>query len=427
MAARIFLVDDDVDLRNSLLEVFQTRDLSAKIFSSGEQLLEVLEPEWNGVVLSDVRMPWMDGFELLEKVKRKAPHVPFVMITGYGDVKAAIRAIRAGAFDYLEKTSHPEHLISVVVRALEMRDLQIQNWRLSRRFVAGENVRSRLLGKSDAIRECRRQILRVSLLPIDVLFHGESGTGKELAARCLHSHSNAGGDFVVVSCGAERGHGFYEHLFARHSGDASPVEQAENGVLYLENIDALKPAGQLDLASFIDLDDRPRVIASVRGSPGELTRSGQLLDELYFRLNVGEIHMAPLRDRGGDKFLLVEFFLREAASQYRRAAPSLSPEILDGFESYDWPGNVRELRNLAERLVIGLPVEFNSSQQKEMELPMGGYDAAMQNFEKSLLVNALRRTYGRRGEAAAFLGIPRKRLYLRMRAVGLSGGFAPGP
>lgn len=425
MVSSIFLVDDDADLRNSLLETFQAKGLSLKSFSSGEHLLDILEPEWNGVVLSDVRMPGMDGFELLERVKLKAPQVPFVMITGYGDVKAAIKAIRAGAFDYLEKTTHPEHLISVVMRALEMRNLQIQNWWLSRRFVAGEDVQSRLLGKSAAIRECRNQILRVSLLPIDVLFHGESGTGKELAARCLHSHSNASGDFVVVSCGAERRHGFYEHLFARKSGNGSLVEQAKDGVLYLENIDTLRPSAQLDLASFIDLEDRPRVIASFRGSPSDLTRSGQLLEDLYFRLNVGEIHMPPLRERGGDKFLLVEWFIREAASQYRRTAPSLSPEILDGFESYEWPGNVRELRNLAERLVIGLPVEFNGSQQRERELPVGGYDSAMQDFEKGLLVGALRHTGGRRGEAAAFLGIPRKRLYLRMKAVGLSGVYSP--
>ena len=172
MEARIFLVDDDVDLRRSLLEVFHAEGLSSRMFSRGEQLLKALEPEWDGVVLSDVRMPGMDGFQLLEGVKQKTPCVPFIMITGYGDVKAAIRAIRAGAFDYLEKTSHPEYLISVVTRALEMRSLQIENWRLSRRFVAGDDVRSRLLGKSDAIRECRRQILRVSMLPIDVLFYG---------------------------------------------------------------------------------------------------------------------------------------------------------------------------------------------------------------------------------------------------------------
>ena len=420
MTARVFLVDDDVDLRRSLLEIFEMRDLPSRMFSSGEQLLDVIEPDWNGVVLSDVRMPGMNGFELLEKVKEKAPHVPFVMITGYGDVKAAIRAIRAGAFDYLEKTSHPEYLISVVARALEMRELQIQNWRLSRRFAAGEDVRSRVLGKSAAIRECRRQILRVSMLSIDVLFYGESGTGKELAARCLHSHSGTNGDFVVVSCGAERRHGFYEHLFAHQNEIPSPVERASNGVLYLENVDALMPAAQLDLASFIDLEDRPRVVASVRDSPGELIKRGQLLDELYFRINVGEIRIPPLRERGKDKFLLVEFFVREAASRYRRTAPSLSPNVLDGFESYDWPGNVRELRNLAERIVIGLPVRFSSAHAKQRELLVGGYDTTMQEFERDLLVNALRHTGGRKGDAAAFLGIPRKRLYLRMKALGLS-------
>lgn len=414
---QIYLVDDDADLREAMMETFEMEGISAQAFANAPDLLNELDPEWEGVVLSDIRMPGMDGFELLKEINRLCPDIPVVMITGHGDIASAIASMKEGAFDYIEKPADPRYLISVLHRALKLRQLQIENQRLKSRMARGGDIRARLLGRSKVMRACRSQIINVAPLNVDVLLVGESGTGKELTARCLHDHSTAKGDFAGAGCSELNVENFDQKMFSDRPSHFGAALQAHKGTLFLDRIDKLNPNLQNRMLQLIKAQKLPRIIASTCENPADLVASGRLRSDLYYHLNVAEIHLPSLRERGNDIFFLLEYFIRDAASRYRRKLPLVTAEQLRPFKTHPWPGNVRELRNMAERLVIGLNVNF-APQTPEEQLTKS-YDMAMQVYERELLQAALLQSEGRRGAAAARLMIPRKRLYLRMRALGL--------
>ena len=404
----VYLVDDDADLREAMMETFAMEGIPAKAFSSAADMLEELDPEWGGVILTDIRMPEMTGFDLLKAVRALSTEIPVIMITGHGDIASAIAAMKGGAFDYVEKPAAPEFLISVLRRALKLRQLQLENRRLRTRMARGGDIRARLLGRSKVMRTCRSEILNVAPLAVNLLIYGESGTGKELAARCLHDQSGAKGEFAPLSCAELTPENFDRKILEQGDG-------VSQGTLCLDGIGELAPPLQMRLVDLIHTDKLPRLIAT---APDASQAAESLRPDLYYRLNVAEITLPPLRDRGNDVFVLLEYFIRDAASRFKRRLPAITAEDLKPFKSYHWPGNVRELRNMAERLVIGLKVQFPTLGTGEVA-PAASYDEAMQSFERTLLQAALVQSGGHKGEAAAALMIPRKRLYLRMRAVGL--------
>ena len=421
---KVFVVDDDTDLLPAMVEVIEAAGLPARGFSRGRAMLAELDPEWDGVILSDMRMPELSGLELLAEARAMAPGVPFVLITAHGDVRSAVQAIQRGAFDFLEKPALPEYLLAVIRRALETRRLLLENRRLKERIARGTDLRARLLGRSTAMRNCRRELAAVAPLEVDVLLHGEPGTGKQLAARALHDFSGLDGDFVEVDAGALTEANFTALMLGEGGDSPGAIPLARGGTLYLERANLLAAPLQHRLLALMEARATGvpfRVIASAHGSISDLRRAGVMSDDLYYRLSLAEVELPPLRDRENDIYLLLAQFLREAAQRHNRRFPDLSPQELRPYRSYHWPGNLRELRNVAEKLVIGLKVTLQPPSRGSAGGAADdlGYDAAMREFESSLLRAALQKTGGRKAEAAEALSIPRKRLYLRLRACGM--------
>ncbi|KAE9625909.1 sigma-54-dependent transcriptional regulator [Parasedimentitalea maritima] len=413
----VYIVDDDDDLREAVLDTLEDAGLPATGFCSANLALPQLNPEWPGVVVSDIRMPGMGGMEFLHAARDQYPEVPFVVITGHGDVQTAINAMKAGAFDFLEKPTRPEYLVDVVRRALEMRRLQIENSNLKSIVADGGALKTRFIGRSKVMRALRKEILAVAPLKVDVLLLGETGTGKELAAQCIHDLSpSAETQFQTVNCGTLTEEKWLTEIEARLAG-------ADGGVLFLDELEALPEPLQLRLLALIEVRgiDGPRIIASLQTDPSQLIADGRLRADLFYRINVAQISLPPLTERENDLFVLLEFFIRDAVARHRLKLPEITQEMLNPLRVHTWPGNVRELRNAAEKMVIGLPLSLTPG-TSDAKAPFGqdeSYDDAIARFEKALLRHALMQAGGRKGQAAESLGIPRKRLYLRLKTLGL--------
>lgn len=426
----VLLVEDDRDLSQALTEILEQASYCVRPVMRAEAALELVHADWPGVILSDLRMPGLSGLDLLDCVKEKAPEVPFIMITGHGDVASAVRAMRAGAHDFLEKPCEPQILLDVLKRASEMRRLQLENHQLRQSLARRPDLRSRLIGSSSVMQELRRKTEVLAGLSVDLLLVGETGTGKELLARCLHDLSDRRErPFVAVNCGALTEATIDRELFGVAGQEAGRLSTAQGGTLFLDELESLDESLQARLLRVLEsrevtpLGGATRhlqfaVLGSLKSNPEELLAAGRLRSDLYHRFNGGAIHLPPLRKREGDALELLEHFLSEAAARHDLPRPEVDPELRRQLGYYHWPGNVRELRNVAERLVIGLDVRF--TQEEEAALVTEGYDSAMERFEARLLQAALLQTGGRKSEAAALLGIPRKRLYLRLRHCGLA-------
>ena len=415
MGHEVYVVDDDPDFRSATLELLQGAGFSTRGFAAGAELLPVLEPEFEGIVLSDLRMAGMSGLEVLAVVRKSAPSVPFVLITAHGDIRAAVSAIQGGAFDFLEKSAPPELLIATVRRAVGARRLILENQRLKARIARGTDIRARILGRSETVKTLRREIDAVTGHNVDVLLVGETGTEKDQIARVIHDFSGAAGEFIALSGGMLTEANFDETFLGDGAGRPGMLELAAQGTLFIDRLSTIGEALQHRLIAILARrtpERACRVITAV--SPDEVVG---LPTDVIFRLNLAEIEVPPLRDRGDDFFFLFEHFLREAVGRHKRPFPEIPVAEIRRLRSHAWPGNLRELRGVAERLVIGLRVTLRADAETETEAL--SYDAAMREFETSLLLNALRRTGGRKVEAADSLGMPRKRLYLRMRACGL--------
>ncbi|MFK7848913.1 MAG: sigma-54-dependent transcriptional regulator [Rhodothermales bacterium] len=407
----IYLVEDDIDFSEATKELLDCEGLTTRVFNRGVDMLAELDPEWAGVILSDVKMPKMDGFELLHASQDIAPEVPFVMMTGHGDIPMALAAVEAGAYGFLEKPIRPEYLLSQIHRALSSRKLFLENQKLRRRVARFADMGVYLLGTSRVMKYCRKELLDVAPLPLPVLIYGEGGTGKELAARTIHDFSDVDGEFVVVNCSIVTEPNFSKLL---------DLQGSLTNTLFFRALHTLPLSLQNILSDFLRQNSDIRVITSITGEPSNHLADGTLSEELYYLINVATIQMPALRNRDKDIYLLLESFMREAAERFGKKMRMLSAEQLHKFYKYKWPGNVRELRNSAERIIIGLPVELQSQNSVKDGYQNTSYEQAMYEFEKSLLEQTLVETGGHRGEAANLLSIPRKRLYLRLKSVGLT-------
>ena len=404
---QIYVVDDDQDFREATCEMLEEEGLHPRGFSEGSAMLDQLDPEWSGVIICDIRMAKMDGFEVLKAVRSAAPEVPFIMITGHAEIRLAIAAIKAGAYDFLEKPVQPDVLLSMLRRTLNARKLLLENKRLRRRIARQGSMAGQLTGRSGILRACRKALLDLAPLPITVTIQGETGTGKALAARMLHDFGQGSGGFHTINCATVTADGLRADLASIAPG---------TDTLFVRGFHKLEVKAQTHLAEFLRRQDRPRAILSCTGSLSD--QQTTLSDELLYLVNVATVEMPPLRARGRDVYILLEAFLREAAERYGKRLPNVTKEMLVPLGKHDWPGNVRELRNVAERMIIGLRLNLQV-QKRGDSAPHPSYDEAMLTFERSLLEQALRETDGRKGAAAENLAIPRKRLYLRMKAVGL--------
>ncbi|MFS2012327.1 sigma-54-dependent transcriptional regulator [Azospirillum sp. CT11-132] len=439
----VLLIDDDPEVLDSSRQTLELEGLAVLAVTEAEAALARLGASWPGIVVTDVRMPGMDGFALLDRIRAVDPEVPVVLITGHGDIAMAIRAVREGAYDFIEKPAEPGHLVEVVRRALDHRALVLENRRLRAQLADGD-LEGRIIGRSPAIERLRAAVANLADAEVDVLLFGETGTGKELVARSLHEAGRRRtGNFVALNCGAMPDSIIESELFGHEPGAFTgaqgrrigKLEFAAGGTLFLDEIESMPMHLQVKLLRV--LQERAieriganrtipldlRVIAATKVDLLKLSAEGRFREDLYYRLNVVTVPLPPLRERREDVPLLFRHFLDAAATRSRRTAPPLDAATLGRLAAHAWPGNVRELRNVAERVALGLGDGLTPASSA---LPAAGTAEIepladqINRIEKQLIEDALARCGGRVGETAERLAITRKTLYLKMRHHGLS-------
>ncbi|RRJ84071.1 sigma-54-dependent transcriptional regulator [Aestuariirhabdus litorea] len=435
----VIFVDDEHHIRVTVQQTLELEDYSVRCFGSGGEVLDELGIDWPGVIVSDINMPGMDGIELMKRIREIDPDLPVILVTGHGDISMAVAAIRDGAYDFIEKPFASELLVDVVKRALEKRNLTLENRNLRREIEAQSAPGPRILGNTQSIRNMRRIIHQVLNAPTDILINGETGTGKELVARYLHEHSvRREKNFVAINCGAVPENLIESELFGHEAGaftgaDKSRVgkfEYANGGTLFLDEIESMPMAVQVKLLRVIEermverlgsnelipLDIR--IVAATKVDLKELSDEGNFRSDLFYRLNIVTIDIPALRDRLEDLPLLFEHFALIASARYQQEIIPLPGERMQQLLQHDWPGNVRELRNLAERYVLlGDEANLVLTEQGQCDELQSRRTLSerVDQFERSLIHEALQRNRGSIKETMVSLGLARKTLYDKMK------------
>jgi two-component system, NtrC family, C4-dicarboxylate transport response regulator DctD len=427
----IRFVDDDAKLREVNIESLALEGLAARPFAGAEEALADIDPDFAGIFISDIRMPRIDGLELLARVRAVDPEIPVILITGHADVPMALGALRDGAFDFLTKPFSADHLLSSARRALDGRRLVLENRRLREAAIVAEDSLP-LIGETPVMRQLRQIILEVAQADFDVLIEGETGTGKELVALMLHrGGARRGKPFVAVNCGALP-EAFAEGELFGTTDARGPrtgrIESANRGTLFLDEIDSMGLPVQVKLLRV--LEEREvvspgaeaprsldmRVIAAAKHDLGQAVLDGSFRDDLYYRLNVIRLRLPPLRERRADVPLLFAHFLAIAAQKLRRPPPPIDARTRAHLVEHDWPGNVRELRNFAHRCALGMAdMPLTDPTVAAPPLP----DRVAQ-FEATVIRDTLASVGGNIAEATELLGIPRKTLYDKLTRHGIS-------
>ncbi|MDG9922264.1 MULTISPECIES: sigma-54 dependent transcriptional regulator [unclassified Pseudomonas] len=437
-ALTVLIVEDDPHVLLGCQQALQLEDIASEGVGSAEEALARIDGDFAGIVVSDIRLPGIDGLQLLAELKRRDPSLPVVLITGHGDIGMAVGAMRDGAYDFIEKPFSPERLVEVVRRALEQRGLAREVSALRRQLAGRQALEQRIIGRSPAMQQLRELIANVADTGANVLIEGETGTGKELVARCLHDFSRRQAkEFVALNCGGLPESLFESEIFG-HEANAftgagkrriGKIEHADGGSLFLDEIESMPLALQIKLLRVLQEhslerlgSNQPisvdcRVIAATKADLAELGQRGEFRSDLYYRLNVVTLELPPLRDRREDILLLFEHFLQLAALRFDRALPELDRRTAATLQAHDWPGNVRELRNVAERFALGLPVFKKSDAAPDGSGP--GFAEAVEAFERNLLGAALERHAGNLSQAALDLGMAKTTLFDKVKKYGL--------
>ncbi|APU32263.1 Fis family transcriptional regulator [Ectopseudomonas alcaliphila JAB1] len=433
----VLIVEDDPHVLLGCQQALALEDIPSIGVSSAEEALAQVDADFAGIVVSDIRLPGLDGLALLTRLKQRDASLPVVLITGHGDIGMAVSAMRDGAYDFVEKPFSPERLVDVARRALEQRSLAREVSALRRQLAGRQALEQRIIGRSPAMQQLRELIANVADTNANVLIEGETGTGKELIARCLHDFSRRQHkQFVALNCGGLPESLFESEIFG-HEAHAftgagkrriGKIEHADGGSLFLDEIESMPINLQIKLLRVLQEHSLERlgsnqsitvdcrVIAATKADLGELGKRGEFRSDLYYRLNVVTLELPPLRERREDIALLFEHFLQLAALRFDRGVPELDRHTLAALTAHDWPGNVRELRNVAERFALGLPVFKKSGQTDSNAL---GFNEAVEAFERNLLGAALERHAGNLSQAAQALGLAKTTLFDKVKKYGL--------
>ena len=455
MALRnVLVVDDDASMRHLVSVILRDHGFEARAVASGEDALKELDARDYDLVLTDVRMPGMDGLALLREVQRRDPELMVVVMSAYGTHDTAIAAMKAGAYDYVSKPFRPDEVVLVLRKAEERERLARENRRL-RAALAEEYRPDRIVGSSPSLQEVLRQVRKVAPQKTTVLVEGESGTGKELVARALHELSpRASLPFVAVNCGAIPSELIESELFGHVKGaftDATRdrkglAAEADGGTLFLDEVGELPLSLQVKLLRFLQEEEvRPvgsertrrvdvRVVAATARDLGAAVAQGRFREDLYYRLNVVALRLPPLRERPEDVAALAAHFL----ARFARLRPelgqlALSPETLEALCAHRWPGNVRELEHVVERAVVlaeGSLIREEDLPDAIREAARGAPPAAASDgalsikrgtraLEAQLIAAALERTGGNRTRAAELLELSYRALLYKIKEYGL--------
>ncbi|WP_295168107.1 sigma-54 dependent transcriptional regulator [uncultured Brevundimonas sp.] len=429
----VALIEDDADFRHALVERLTLEGYDVRAFPGAEPALRVIDADFPGVVITDLRMPGLDGRQLLSRLQALDATLPIIMITGHGDITDAVAAMKDGAYDFVAKPFPFERLQDSLNRALEKRGLVLENRRLLA-MASDSGQELPLAGSSRAITALRATIAQIADARMDVLIEGETGTGKEAVARALHNGGRRRlAPFVAVNCGALPDGLIESELFGHELGAfagalrrrVGHVERAHNGSLFLDEVESMPLAVQVKILRVLEEREvhpiganEPRaldlrVLASSKIDLGEAARAGAFREDLYYRLNVVRLRVPPLRERREDIPLLFAHFLRRAADRHGVDIPSMSDSVRRLLVEADWPGNIRELAHFAERVALSLDDNTRASDDG-LSLP-----DRVNRFEGELLRDALQSHRGDISAVLAEMQVPRKTLYDKLQRHGL--------
>ncbi len=439
--ARIFVVDDDTSSRDLLSRILTSAGHRVTALSDGREALErlAIEGESPDLVVSDIRMGEVDGLQLTDALRRRAPDTPVILVTAFGNIDGAVDAIRRGAFDYISKPYDVDAIKVVVARAVEQRRLALEN-RALRRDLRDKYRLENVVGRSEAVLQVYKTAARVAATNATVLIQGESGTGKELVARAIHGASpRASRPFVAVDCGAIAEGVLESELFGHARGAFTGAqtarrglfEEADQGTLFLDEIGdigtnlqsrllrALQEGTIRRVGSNETVPVDVRVVAASNKDLAQAVKEGHFREDLFYRLNVVTIQIPPLRERREDIQLLAEHF---AAKHGRAEGAAVSPAARDLLVAHDWPGNVRELENVVARALAlnpsgvilpeDLPEQLRGARPAvEQEGVVVQDRPTLAELERRYAAQVLQETGGNKTRAAEILGIDRKTLY----------------
>jgi len=446
MSGYVLVIDDDADVLFGCEQALQMEGMETRGAGSADEALAQVRKSLPSMVVTDVRLPGRDGFAILNEVLTIDPDLPVVVITGHGDVALAVKAMKAGAYDFIEKPFAPEVLVEVARRGLEKRALTLEVRELRHQLSDRNRLEARIIGNSPGIVRLRRLIEDLADTSVSVLINGETGTGKELVARCLHeASSRRKGHFVAINCGGLPEGLAESELFGHEPGAFTGAskrrigkfEYASGGTLFLDEIETMPASLQVKLLRVLQErtlerlgSNTPirvdcRIIAATKADLGALSASGGFRADLYYRLNVASLLLPPLRERREDIPRLFAHFVERLAIDYGRSAPSPPPAKMQALVAYGWLGNVRELRNVADRCVLGIEMGFppfaEPLESQGIALP-----AAVDAFERAMIVEALSHSGGNLTLAAQALQVPKSTLHDKMKKHAVGVGCGPG-
>ncbi|OQP87423.1 Fis family transcriptional regulator [Rhizobium rhizosphaerae] len=420
---RILLVDDNPAFRAALADSFAIAGLEVELHEDGQSALASLSGTLPGVVVTDLRMPRLDGNDLFEAILARDRELPVILMTGHGDIAMAVAALKRGAFDFLAKPFMTDHLIASVRRALETRRLVVENRRLRQAALEAEQA-SPLLGQTPAMVQLRDMIQRIAHTDVNVLIEGETGTGKELIARLLHQGSpRRGRPFIRVDCAAVTEAMVDDTLFGTRLRRGQ-IAEAQRGTLFLDGAEAMSPLMQGRMLAIAENREMPspaggmvpvdvRIIAATKKplAGGEGTTGFR--EDLLYHLETVRVSVPPLRARRGDIALLFNVFLEDAARRHGLASVPMDAAIETCLLTGEWPGNVRELRNYATQVALGLAAKRPALSSRL------GLAEQMDAFEASVLTQALQNHGGDANAVAQALKLPRRSLYARLQRLNI--------
>lgn len=445
---KVIVVDDEKNVALGYKRNLHSIGCEVDIYDSAKKALSSLTPEWPGILVTDIIMPEMDGLTLMKKVQEMDPELPVVLVTGKGSISMAVQAIRDGAYDFIEKPFATESLQEVVKRALEKRQYVMEVRKLRAEIVAYEESETLIIGKSPAIERLRQVIRNVAASHADVLILGETGTGKDLVAKCLHQQSDRKEKpFVAINCGAIPETIIESELFGHEAGSFTGASQrrigkfefANSGTVFLDEIESMPLHLQVKLLRVlqerevermgsnktIPLDIR--IFAATKVDLRKTSARNEFREDLYYRLNVVQIFLPPLRERKEDIPLLFHHFVKQSCHRHNQSVPQIAKEVIEDLLSQAWEGNIRELKNETEKFILGLDFDWSiTNPASEVSSPsslsgekVGAYAQKMFDFEKELIKKELKCNKGNIKNILEALQIPRQTLRDKMKKHGL--------
>jgi DNA-binding NtrC family response regulator len=447
-AARIMLIDNEAGLCRMMEAVLRDQGYQVKAYTNPVQAVADFTDGTYDLVITDIKMPEMDGLEVLQHLRRRSPEIQVIMITAFATVEMSIQALRRGAYDMLTKPFEPDELIYRVKNALQHHALVEENRELKEELT-GKFHFDRIIGASAGLRDLLERVAKVAVRDTGVLITGESGTGKELIAQAIHHHSpRRDRKFIAVNCGALPENILESELFGYRKGAFTGatenrqglLEAADGGTLFLDEVGNLPHNVQKTLLRFLQEQEFRRLgdttptkvnVRLISATNSDLTAEvakGTFREDLFYRLNVINLHLPPLRERRDDIPLLIAHFLREQNEKFGTSCKGLTPEALEAACACAWPGNIRQLRNVIEAALtiesgsyIGLPAlsQFIVTGQPGQFSTQADYEAALARFETEYLTRLLRKHAGNVEAAAAEAGMNMATVYRKLKKYGI--------